>query len=286
MSTGSPNKAVKSGLIETLQRKVEPAKLYDALKKMDDDINKTYEALFDGPLPAVDGFALTRLNPESLDGIILEVNLPNSIAFQDRDNIFSESNKFVVDDESAIMIGLGEVTVTTNSDGATSRSDDVTSWFRASPKASGEFFISQNYNWTGTDYELDDALLSGSIIEFVDGDIQIKSFLPADGIDYTSPYLADTWFFNGKEFGVANYAQDDEILFAIVNESDVILLGESAGEFTDLWRGHIAIPAKSNADLPPSAEPMCNGIICIDKTANDLIYYVNDLRYRLNGVAF
>lgn len=282
MSTGSPNKATKAGLIETLQRKVEPAKLYDALKKMDEDINKTYEALFDGPLPAVNANALTHLNALNIDGIIPEANLPANIAFQDRENLFSESNHFVIENNSAIQIAWGEVE--TSDDGERTESD-VTSWLRFGTKADGEFFISQNYQWTGTDYEQDNALISGLIAELVDGDLLLKKLLPADGIDYSNPYLADTWFFSGKEFGIRNYAQDDDILFCIVNESDVLLLGESAGEFTDLWRGHIAIPAKADTDLPPAGAES-NGIICINKTTDVLCYYVNGNRYEIVGAPF
>jgi hypothetical protein len=279
----SPNKTTISGLVETLQKKVEPVKLYSALQKMNDDLNKTYDALFFGPLPAVDGNALTNLNSLNITGIIPEDNLPDNLAFQDRENIFDQTNFFVSEESAVIQIGFG--TIDPEAD-PRAYSDEPTSWFRIGPSADSEFFISQNFDWDGSDFTLDDDLLSGSIITFINGDIQIKKWLPADAVDYPDPYLADTWFFNGKEFGVKNYAQDDDVLFATVNDSDVILLAESAGELTDDFRGHIAIPTKLDTDIPASGEARCNGIICLDKTNNRLIYYIGSARYRLSGVAF
>lgn len=74
----SPNKAVKKSLIETIQQK--DAKLYDALQRMNADLDKTYETLFGGPIDV-----------SNFDGVIDEVNLPANIAFQDRVNTFTEN---------------------------------------------------------------------------------------------------------------------------------------------------------------------------------------------------
>jgi len=83
----SPNKVIINGLVETIKNKVEPAMLYDALQKMNNDLNKTYEALFEGPLPAVSGknLDLTELARSSL---------PPGIAFVDVANTFTKVNVF------------------------------------------------------------------------------------------------------------------------------------------------------------------------------------------------
>jgi len=280
----SPNKATISGLVQTIQQKSwiekkEPAKLYDALLKIHEDLSKAYDTLFFGPLPAVDGNALTNLNALNIDGIIPEVNLPANIAFQDRVNLFNDLNQFINEEEASLALGFGSL------DSDRAYIDEPTQWLRAGAESDGLFFISQNFIWDGSTFERDDIAVSGSIIKFEDGNINISSFLPADAVDYPDPYLAETWFFHGKDFGIRNYAQDDDLLLCIVNESDVLLLGESAGEFTDLWRGHVAIPGKIDTDLPPAGNES-NGIICIDRTNNRLIYYANDLRFRLSGVSF
>lgn len=281
----SPNKATITSLLQTLQNKTwieknEPSKLYDALVKMNDDLNKAYNALFFGPLPPVDGNALFNLNALNITGIIPEDNLPANIAFQDRFNLFNELNSFINEEEASIAIGFGTI------DADREYLDEPSSWLRFGSEADGEFFISQNFNWNGTDFDRDDDLISGSIIKFVDGDINLSKWLPADAIDYPDPYLAECWFFKGKEFGIRNYAQDDDLIFALIDSTDVILLGESAGSFVDDYRGYVAIPNKIDTALPISGQNEANGIIAIDKTNADLVYYTNGLRYRLNGVAF
>lgn len=279
----SPNKATISSLVETLQKKVEPAKLYDALRKMNDDLNKAYDALFFGPLPPVSGENLTDLNALELDGIVPEENLPANLAFQDRENFFDEINFFVAEDREVLKIGFG---VVDESEDGTRTVDDINSWFRIGPLDNNEFFLSQNFSWDGSSWTRDDEVLDGFIATIIAGDLQFSKWLPADAFDYPAAYLADTWFFHGKELGIANYAQDDELSFSFLDENDIFFLGESASTFADLWRGHIAIPNKVDTDLPPTGEPICNGIICIDKTAADLVYYTNGLRYRINGTAF
>lgn len=272
MSTGSPNKAVKSGLIETLQRKVEPPKLYDALRKMDDDINKCYEALFDGPLPAVDGFNLTRLNALSLEGIVEEDNLPPNLAFQDRENFYSDPNYFL----NQSLFATGDVD--TSDDGV--RSTDTTRFLRLGGMNDGEFFLSADLGFDSV-FSLDDGAVSGFAATFIDGNVQFKKWLD----DGSGPDAMDTWFFNGRELGIRNFAQDDDLSLCLIDENDVLLLGEKASTFSDLWRGHIAIPNKIDTDLPAAGtEP--NGIIVIDKTNGKLCYYTNGSRYAITGTAF
>lgn len=293
----SPNKAVISALVETFQRKLEPHKVYDAMRKMNDDLNKTYDTLFFGPLPAVNANALTNLNALNIDGIIPEANLPANIAFQDRENIFNESNFFIFDDEedddqwNSIKLGYGTVDENEETGERSFDEDDILSWLRIGSFGPEEFYISQNFKWNGADYLRDNDALDGVILEFADGEINFKSWLPADLFDYPDPYLADTWKFKtDKSLWMRTYEQDDDMNIIHVDAHwDIIYLADSAGTFTDDWKGFVAIPNKTDTALPvlDGAEPnRLDGIIAIDKTNQRLCYYTNGDRFEISGVPF
>lgn len=286
----SPNKATISSLIQTLQQKgwiekKEPAKLYDALLKMNEDLNKVYDTLFFGPLPPVNANALTHLNALNIDGIIPEANLPANIAFQDRENLFNDLNSFINEDEASIALGFGSLNSVDRS-----YIDEPTSWFRMGSKSDGDFFISQNYNWDGASFTLDDVLISGSIIEFVDGAMVFSWLAPADAFSYPTTHLEETFTIHGKRIDCKDYLQDsDDLNILLVDQYDIIFLADEAGSYTDLFRGHLAIPNKADTKLPAIDGAFPNrldGIICINKTNHNLVYYSAGARYKLNGTVF
>jgi len=281
---GSPNKTIIGSLVETLKQKVEPAKLYDALIKMNQDLNKTYNTLFDGPLPIVDAHNLTNVDATHLINIIPEVNLPNNLAFQDRENVFDKINSFITEDSESVKIGFGTYDDTDVQNRVFI--DEPTSWFRLGPLNDGEFFLSQNYSWDGSNYTLDDILLSGTIIEFINGSIIFKHLFPAEGI-YTGPHLAQTFSIDGRVINYKNFAQDASLEIIGVAPTDVVYVGDQAGTFTDLYRGHFAIANVADTKLP-AGSAIADGIIAINKTpaTATLVYFSKGLRYRLTGVAF
>lgn len=294
MSGQSVNQATIASLVESLQKKVEPPKLYEALRRISLDLAQCYDALFFGPLPAVSGENLTDLNALELVGIVPEENLPANLAFQDRVNIFNETNDFVFDGDlndkdelDSIRVGFGVL----DDNGDDTRTDtEIESWFRIGIIQDKEFFISQNFKRDETEYLRDDETLDGLILEFIDGELNFKWWAPADAFDYPDPYLADTWAIKGKGLWMTTYEQDDEMNIIYVDPHwDIIYLADSAGSFTDDWKGFLAIPNKQNVDLPviDAAEPgRLDGIIAIDKTNNRLVYYTGGSRFRLAGVAF
>src|SRR5438128_717609 len=79
-----PNKSIIDSLTETIKQKVDPAKLYDILQKVNQNIGKIYDTLFIGPLPPVSGenLDLTELPREEL---------PAGIAFKDEANVFTQN---------------------------------------------------------------------------------------------------------------------------------------------------------------------------------------------------
>jgi len=282
----SPNKATIAGLVETLQRKVEPNKLYDAIKKMNDDLNKAYDALFFGPLPGVDGSALTNLTATNLTGIVPEENLPDNIAFQDRENLFDFLNTFINEDVESIKIGFGSLDVDRE------YVDEPTSWFRFGSISDGQFFLSQNYSWDGSTYTRDNELISGSIIEFIEGEIFLNWLAPADAFSYPAVHLEETFSIQGKEIWCKDYEQDaDNLNVVLIDQYDIIHLADEAGSYTDLFRGHLAIPDKTDTKLPAIDGAFPNrldGIICINKTSTParLVYYSKGTRYYLAGTVF
>lgn len=284
----SINQPVISSLIESFQRKLEPAKVYDAVRRMNSDLDKAYNALFFGPLPAVDGNNLTNLNARNLTGFIKEENVPDNIAFQDRENLFSDLNTFVNEDESSIALGFGTVTEADEFGQGREYENEPTSFFHMGAIADGEFYLGQNYRYDGSDFERDNESLGGLILEFDDGQLEFKTLLPADAFDYPEPYLANTFRFEAKNLWIQNYEQDDTVNIIFVDPHwDIILLGGSAGDFADDWVGHIAIPNKATPPVIDGGEPTrLDGVICIDKTTSRLCYYTNGGRFRITGAAF
>src|SRR3954467_7379614 len=84
-----------------LKQKIETVKpknvdLYDILKRLNSNVEETYNAIFEGPLPANSAknldFSEVDLSAVSKD------NLPDTIAYTDLENQFTQNQKIVKDD--------------------------------------------------------------------------------------------------------------------------------------------------------------------------------------------
>lgn len=274
----SINKTVISTLIETLQRKVEPAKLYDALRRIADDLAKTYDALFFGPLPAVSGKNLD-LTEVPLDKYNPDLYTP----FQEDQLIEGQNKSWLV---QWIVPGV-------TSTGA---------YARVTQTADGTAIFSLNLNETSTGWKNEDSSRDGaalqldnqgnitlvqSILDIIYKDFKLgkdhilRLFTPLNIIgaianDIVIPNLTNLRAVDSTGLKTYQLIQFDA--------NDLLELGSNPiGAATG--EGNISISRAVTADLP-TAGATRNGIIILDKTANRLCYYVNGNRYYLAGIAF
>jgi hypothetical protein len=286
---GSPNKGMIDSLISTLQRneilvpddKVrklnlewKPSKLYDGLRKMNIDLNKVYTALFDGPLPPVDGYYLTRINAAALNGPIPE---SYNLAYTDRNNIFARGQRIVWDDptEPFLEMGFGELV----GDHVTGTLD-VNSYLRIGALKADEFFVSQNLFWDGSVWTQDDPSLGSSRMDFINGDIVTNAY------DNVLAGMRRAFTFRDREIKYGNFDQTVDFSLFYISDADVIKFASDAtADGTGLPAGWPAFPAADTSNLP-IAGPNSNGVIGIDRTTHSLVFYVNGLRYRVVGVLF
>lgn len=266
----SQNNLIIKSLTETLQRGIDPAKVYDLVTRMNADLNTAYNTVIDGPLPAIDGFLLTRLNAASLEG---EIPRSFNIAYTDENNQFWFGQRITQFDEEVPFwtFGFGDLL----SDPVV----DPTSFFRIGSIADGKFWLSQNILWDGAAWDRDDAALGALKLDLIDGQLSF---------DWWDSVLADfrnTWLWDGREQLCANFADSSYLSFVTLDANDVIHLGETAATDTTP-AGHIAIPAKISTEIPLSGDADNDGIIIIDKTLNYFVWYANGLRYRVAGIAY
>lgn len=285
---GSPNKGMIDSLVSTLQRneilvpddKVrklnlewKPAKLYDGLRKMNLDLNKIYDALFDGPLPPVDGFFLTRINAAALNGPIPE---SYNLAYTDRNNIFTRGQTIAEAREEAFLsMGFGTL-IGSQAEGNITPN----SFIRIGATKDDEFYLSQNIFLDQGDWKLDDVTLGASRIDFINGDIVTNWY------DSTLPDFRRAFTFRGREIKYGNFDQSVDFSLFYITDHDVIKFASDAtADGTGLPAGWFSIPNADGSNLPVVG-PNANGIIGINKTDHSFVYYVNGLRYRVIGVLF
>lgn len=259
---GSKNETVISSLIETLQREVKPEKLYDALRTMNVDLKKIYTALFDGPLPPVDGYDLLRLNAAVLNGPLPE---EYKLAYTDRANVFTRGQSIFHADELEPFLTFGF--------------DGPDSFFRLGSIADGEFYLSQNFLWDGATWDRDDSGIGASLLQLIDGEIWYS---------YYDTVLADlrvAFRFSGRQIIAYNFAQDNDVSIFYITDDDVVHLGGNAAGDGSPY-GWPAIPDYATGSLPASGDAACDGVIAIDKTTHKIVFYANGLRYGVVGTAF
>lgn len=260
-SKGSINQSLIDSYVQALQREVKPNVLYNALSKIKDDLAKVYTTLFDGPLPAVDGFNLTRINAAVLNGIIPP---EYHLAYWDVDNEWSSSQTMVDDGEFFWKMGFGDLLA----DPAV----EPLSWMRLGAIADESFFLSQNLFFDAT-WQKDNGADGASVIQLEDGDIFAKWF------DSGLGDVRNTFLFRGPELFFANFDDDDYLSFLQRDDNDVLRVGGSS-EDDGTPVGFFAIPVKATVELPSSGNADADGIIVIDDTAIRLVIYANGLRYR------
>lgn len=268
---GSPNKVIVNSLIATFQKEVKPEKLYQTLKKITEDLNAVYENLFDGPLPAVDGFKLTRLNAAVLEGVIPE---EYRLAYKDEVNDFTRGQEIIQDnDEEPFWIfGFGDETVDPVIDPA--------SFFRIGALTDEEFYISQNMFWDGTGWDRDSAV--GAIrLDFIDGELLAWQY------DSALTDFRKIFHLVGKELLVENFDQDDDIAVYEVDDDDIVRFANTPA-LDGGAEGWPAIPNVDETELPTASAstPTTNGIIGIDETNHRFIFYTDDGRYYVQGISF
>lgn len=284
MSVDSPNKTVIGSLIATLQQKVEPNKLYDALSKIFADVNKIYDALFGGPLPAVDGSLLNLRN-------ISKDNLPADIAYTDVSNEFTEAQtiakirptwEVVWKDVLAGIMGTVKGRMEMTADGSTIFSNnmywDGTTWLSDSGNGAG-FYIDSNGNIyfkqqiTGINY-------NSMLLDVT------RALIMSPGIFTTGSLDGEIIIKNNRNIKSNNFADTALLPLIGLDINNLVSLGSNpVGATTGV--GNVSIPRSLTADLPLAGATR-NGIILIDKSAAPprLCFYVNGLRYYVAGTAF
>lgn len=287
MAKGSRNKTVTISLIQTFQKEIKPEKLYDCLQRMDDDLNKTYETLFEGPLPAVSGENLLLQNTP-------ELNFPTTTMFTDKANVVTESPQSITKDFSEYR---GSV-------------KDGQKLWHIQAVSDGEVIWSN-----GLAYDPDTGSLGadsgdGVLIEMKDAAFEIWQSI-ASVISKPFKIAADLGTFiwgepkslvdgtltpaNANDMIIANgvtlracrksapFATLPVMTFMDLN--DLVDIGSNPTGSTS-GEGNISIPTAVAADLPLAGATR-NGILILDKTNNRLCYYVGGLRYKIAlGTAF
>lgn len=274
---GSPNKTMISTLVETFKQKVDPAKLYDTLRKISDDLDKSYSALFDGPLPAVSGknLDLTEVPHEKF---------PSSVAFEDEENIFTENQ--LVDGE-----GLSWLTRWHLEDGTISDS-----FGRMKEIGNGKTLFSSGLDWDGANFSIDDVDGAGILIGDTPGridfvkvltgvDTKIMCIMPTGVVtmgamtsgNLTGAGAHELVFKNAKGLRGVNAGGTKTIVIGSIDSSDLVAL---APDNLPDGTGHLQIPNVATADLP-AAGATRNGLLVIDKGTNRLCYYASGNRYKI-----
>lgn len=280
MSIGSPNRTVIKSLIETLQRAVDPAKLYDLLKKMFFDLDKVYTTLFEGPLPAVSGENLTNLSREGM---------PDGVAYTDVANVFTEDqliqklrpalelrNEATVGVLSAILARFKQI-------------DDTKTLF-----SSGIDFDGTNYiddAGTGAGIEINGDTGEILFIQVTGGIKTVRARISPAGLlslgilplFETGSIAGDLLIANVRSIRSVDAAAGATYSMIVMDGNDLIGLGRSAA---NTGKGHVTIPRVAAVDIP-AAGVSRNGIILIDSTNNRICYFNNNLRYFMPaGTAF
>ena len=278
---GSPNKLIVNSLIQTLQHKDQ--KLYEALLKIHEDVNKSYSALFDGILPISSG--------KNLDlSEVPKENLPDFIAYIDQENTF-EFNQDIIQEYSQWTVTWLDTV------------DNIPGTIKGhfGQIADGEVLFSSNLFFDGLDWILDDGT-DGSALLLGGGNISLIHF---DGTDLFEPFAVDSVdriirlgnpvFYtdadtdeivlaNTKFIRGANFAGDATLPMINLDANDLVELGSNP-EGATTGEGNISIARAVAADLPDAGATR-NGIIIINKDNNRLCYYVSGNRYYLTGTAF
>jgi hypothetical protein len=273
-----PNKSIIDSLTETIKQKVDPAKLYDILQKVNQNISKIYDTLFIGPLPSVSG--------ENLDLTALpRTELPVGIAFVDVANIFTEN-------QAVIRTNQPTWRLLTTSSVTAGRMINVTS---------GQTLFSHGMYYDGTNWVADNGatgagLLVNSagtiqLLQMVAGVLNVPIVIAADKVirigtigTATGAAADEIVIPNLKALKASNVAATGTLPIAIIDGFDLVQIGSKSAGNTNP-NGAPAIPTVAAADLP-AAGANNNGMILIDKTNHRICWWDSGNRYYAAGTAF
>jgi hypothetical protein len=249
----SINAATIGTLVNAITGGLTSGQTYDLMRKISEDLDDVFSTVNTGPLKAVDASALLHINPVNIDSpgdIPPLVSSPGKVAFVNWANVFTPVQSF----QSHITLASGVAIWTPDTSAATNLrfyvdTNDVI--LRMGP---GAFKIQNN-----TGVQLWTSYPSGA---FATGNI---------GVD---PGVLGFCLFNTLSLYGRNAANNANLKIALIDSNDVIRLADDANSGSRI--GHMGIPAKTTANLPP-AGASSDGIIAIDKTLNKLCYWVMEL---------
>lgn len=278
---GNPQKSIVDGLILTQQQK--DNKLFDALSKMNQDIDKVYRALFDGLLPATSGRLINLTEtPES--------SFPETTAFTDKENIFNKDQE--ISKEFPVLSlewnpGLGAAI-----SGKKTRLMQI---------ADGTTFLGSNLYFDGADWLNDDDAKDGAALQIIDDEISFIQYI--SDVIYTPLVIDHDRIIRIGNPDFYSDADEDEIVIPnskkfratdstslltyplfFLDANDIFQIGTNPVGATT-GEGNVGIPRAVGTDLPAAGVGR-NGIIIINKTTPRLCFYVNNLRYYVAGTAF
>lgn len=305
---GSSNKVVVGNLIETFQDK--DVKLYDVLKKTRSDLDKTFEALFDGPLPKV---SAKNLDFTGADLSMLTVaQLPQAIAYKNLENIFIQNQFITKDDPLLTLTGIDAIIsligvnskVSLQGDNSIfeAEADGATKKTRLQVISDGKTLLGSGISWDGAAFQTDGGDNSGIILNadsaafgvllYIAGALAKSLRVNSTGQvtlgvlqTLTNLTVNELGLKNQKYIKGTNFAGDNNLPIVRIDAADLVVLGSNPAGFTT-GEGNISIPDAVSADLPVAGASR-NGILILDKGTNRLCYYVNGLRYKLAlGTAF
>lgn len=282
----SKNEPTVNTLISALQpnaqakQPLKDSNLYQLLSKSTSDLYDAYDALFDGPLPAVSGENLTDLNASAItSGTVPLANLPAGIAFLANANVFSQ----------------GQITQADFAGWAIQAATGHSSYGRFNVKTDGDFYISGNLWWNGTAW-VNDSGTAASGIRFVSGTLQFlytgaaqSGIIDVNGVwrigtpgSVVGAVVGDMVFPNSSFIRGANVGNTTSVKMMGIDVNNLIEIAPDAQNTGDY---HLSIPRAINTDLPAAGSTR-NGILVLDKTSNLLCYYVGNQRFAVLGSAF
>jgi len=267
----SRNKTIITTLIETFQRTLEPAKMYSCLQKVNADLDEVWSQVNEGPLPTNNG--------KNLDlSEVPEDNLPDTVAFTDKANVFVENQ--TIDEGKALHLLAATPNLTGNIKPLTDGSSLIV--------GIGFDHDGVTYSGTGSGIIFESGGIT-TLARIIGGTLQKLIRATASGIisigtlvTETGAAINDLVMKNGKVIRGTNFGGTTNLAMINIDANDLIILG---GDAVSSGAGHVHIPHVASANVP-TAGATKNGIILIDKDNNWLVYYSNGNRYKIVGTSF
>lgn len=285
----SINAATISTLVNAISGGLTAGQTYDLVRKISEDLDDVFSTVNSGPLKAVDGSALLHINPKNIDSPGDSPQLitdPGPVAFTNWANIFLQDQVIKRADGVSLLVVDGNAGTQRGfigqSNGANAYHSHNMYLFGGVWQVDGAPPASMLFQTAGKNvfYSHNGAVLSPPLFTITPN---IGSYFgPVPSVTLMGLY--DVALLNESYIRGSNVAGNNNLGMIRVNANDVVELGPDANSGARI--GHIVIPQKTTANMPPAAAAS-DGIIAIDKTTNKLCYWVGGVRYALAiGVAF